>query len=122
MTRINGVILAGAGDGWFGPDCRGWTPDEADVRQAEPAVLERIGAEETELLDRLGEYLCQFIGIVAEGRRRICFNFFHSDQDEARGNWRREPVCVLDGGDDYFHAVYDMDSGRCVAFHVNGEA
>jgi len=122
MTRINGVILAGSGDGLFGPETKGYAPSEADVSSAEPAVLERIGADAPDLLDRLSEYLCQVIGFVADGRRRIYFNFFHREQDEARGNWRQEPVFVLDGGDDYFHAVYDVDSGRCVSFYVNGEA
>ena len=122
MTRIEGVILPGAGEGWFGPESKSWTPSEDDVRTAEPVVLERIGAEEPALFARLGEYLCQFIGIIWEGRRRIYFNFFHRQQDGADVDWRTEGVFVMDGGDDYFHAVYDVDSGECVAFYVNGEA
>lgn len=121
MPQINGAILADTDGRWFGGDAEGWTPSEADILSAERAVLERIRTDAPALFDRLDEYLCQYIGFAVGGRLRIYCNFFHHEQEEARGDWRTEPVFVLDGGDDYFHTVYDVDSGQCVEFYVNGE-
>jgi len=122
MTRIQGVILPDAGDGWYGPGTEGWAPSDEDLRAAEPAVLACIREAAPDIFARLDEYRCQYIGVIVAGGRRIYYNFVHCDADEIDEDWPTEPVCVLDGGDDYFHLEYDLAARACLRFYVNGEA
>jgi hypothetical protein len=122
MARIIGAVLSDVEGGWFRSGAEAWAPTAEVVAAAEQAALECIRRSAPAIFERLEEYRCQYMGFVFDGQRRIYCNFFRHDEDEADEDWRTEPVCVLDGGDDYFHLEYDPDSRTCANFYVNGEA
>lgn len=122
MAHIIGVTLPNTDGGWYGRDAEAWAPAAEDLQAAEPAVLECIRQSSPQIFARLDEYRCQYMGFVVAGHRCIYYNFFRYDEAEIDEDWRTEPVCVLDGGDDYFHLEFDLDTRQCLRFFVNGEA
>ena len=95
--------------GWFTMD-EAWTPTEEDVIAAEAAIEEDQG--------QLG-HMRQYIGVVEDGEHKIVVNGFC---DAWGQNWQAELVFVMDGGDCYFTAIYNVDTDELENFMFNGEA
>ena len=119
MGKIIGVVMDSR---LFDDRIENWNPTREQLDGAEPDVLEKIQRSEPELFQRIDQYRCQYFGITVDGRKRIYYNFFLNDTEAFDGDWRTEPVFVLDGGSDYFHLEYDLESRQCTNFYVNGEA
>jgi len=123
QAHINGTILADGGDVAYSRDGKVegyWVPTDETIARAAPAVLDYIEAQSAEIYAKLERYRCQYVGIVVAGKKRIYCNFFEFTDDEA--DWKERFVFVFDGGDMYFQLEYDVDSGGCLNFEVNGEA
>jgi hypothetical protein len=98
----------------------GWKPSKAVIKRAQPAILEYIKDSDQEIYENLDQYRCQYFGIIVDGKKRIYCNFFWFT--DRRRDWRKKPVVVLDGGNWYFQLEYDVETGRCLNFMVNGES
>jgi hypothetical protein len=112
------------------PDGGAWTPTTQHVAEAErrlpgffataapalpasvrPGAVQRIAAQ----LDR---YARQYFGVSWKGRRLLYINCLPADHSA----WQVRPVFVEDGGESFFHLVYDPESGEFSGLSVNGEA
>jgi hypothetical protein len=72
------------------------------------------------ILKEISEYRVQLKGIYKLNKTVIYCNFFHiSDQNQ---DWLKTFVHVLDGGYLYWQIEYDLESGKCSDFAVNGAA
>ena len=111
-----------------------WTPKQAQIRSLEP-VLAKVIAESLSAWPRapsINDFYRQYMGILVSGHRLIFVNGFHKsyfqhlrgdeqqDRERATFDWRRSPVQVCDGGENYFGALYDPGSGRVLQFGFNG--
>lgn len=109
---FEGVIVpaeAVEDDGWFDSD-EAWTPTDEDVIAAEDA----IASEQGQL-----DHMRQYIGITYGGERKVFVNGFC---DAFGQNWRAEIVVVMDGGECFFGATYNVETGELESFMFNGEA
>jgi hypothetical protein len=112
IADIQGVIIPAAAeiDFYSGFD-EFWTPTLEDVTAAEAAILEDQGALDH---DR------QYSGVIDDdGDRLVLVNGFC---DTMGTNWMAEPVFVLDGGDCFFAASFNVDTGDLERFWFNGDA
>lgn len=108
-----------------------WTPSTEQVLDAEsrlpeflaratpvtpasvlPGAAQRIAA-------RLDCYARQYIGVSLAGSHLVHINCFLPDN---RTEWRSQPVDVDDGGETFFHVLYDPASREFCGLSVNGEA
>ena len=125
QEQITGVILP-TSSGHYLPDSidgrptEGWKPSKAEIKRAQPVILEYIKDSDQEIYKDLDYYRCQYFGIIVNGKKRIYCNFFWLAEN--RRNWRTKPVVVLDGGNWYFQLEYDVETDKCLNFTVNGES
>jgi hypothetical protein len=98
----------------------GWQPSEDIVKQAEPVILQYIEKSNKKNFGKPNKYRCQYFGVIIKGEKRIYCNFFWLT--EYKKDWETNPVIVKDGGDRYFQLEYDVQTGKCLNFSVNGEA
>ena len=102
-----------------------WTPDEDDVEALEDGIEDYLdtaaddGDVESDLVDRLPDYVRQYAGIVEDGEELILANFFC---DDVGIDWESVPVVVEDGGDCFFRVTYDVEREGFSDLEVNGEA
>jgi hypothetical protein len=104
-----------------------WEPSARDVERAENRIAEFLRSKNPHLAARLGDYVRQYYGVVRTGRRMIYCTF--------RGRWSAivdppgrgdaylrdigTPEMVVDGGEDFFQLLYDVEADRCSGLHVN---
>jgi hypothetical protein len=111
VNGIDGVILpANAGEDFLIEATEFWKPDVALVEKAEFALEAEQGF--------LSHYR-QYVGFEDEvdGTRKILINGFC---DAGSTNWYRTPMIVMDGGDCYFNAEFDVETGEIDSFAFNG--
>ncbi|MFA6715670.1 MAG: hypothetical protein WCS27_09855 [Victivallaceae bacterium] len=122
-ARIIGVILPAKADRNIHLDAGKpegfWQPSENIIKKAEPEILEFIKNDSPGIFKNIIQYRCQYIGIMIKGKKRIYCNFFRS---EHKAGWKENMVSVDDGGDDFFHLEYDVETGKCLNLEVNGNA
>jgi len=109
----NGVagVIVGVDDGnAFTSAEEYWYPGDEDVAAAEQAIAARQGPL---------EHMRQYVGYIEDGDRKILVNGFCDAFDS---DWLHEPVLVLDGGECFFTAVYNVTTGELESFSFNGEA
>ena len=108
---VYGVIVPGFDADEFDPRADTyWTPTPADVELAEAALFLDQGS-----LDHFRQYF----GTVEDGENKILIYGFC---DAMGSNWYQETIMVLDGGDCYFHAIYDVQSDTIENFYFSGNA
>jgi hypothetical protein len=108
-----------------------WTPTTEQVVNAEqklPAYLAtatprlptsvRPGAAER-ISMRLDHYVRQYLGVSRAGRRFMYINCLPADH---HSDWRTRPLFVMDGGESFFHLLYDPELGEFSELSINGEA
>lgn len=78
---------------------------------------EHLLAAEDALRDQSHGYR-QYAGYIEDGQRKIAINAFCT----SFRNWRREVIFVMDGGDCYWQAIYNVTTGEVDMLTVNGEA
>jgi hypothetical protein len=111
VNGIPGVIAPASAAGDFLATADGyWTPDLTDVEAAEAALF----ADQGELA-----HFRQYAGIEQDGQRKILINGFC---DSMNLNWYRSPMIVMDGGDCFFNAEYDVETDEIESFYFNGDA
>lgn len=123
-----------------------WTPDDSAIAILEeklPMFVDSVGRSWKSLREAVPRdaYLRQYIGIVRwNGERTIYVNAFHRRHLEALNDaraqiarqqgrpvsdtvaWRLVPLVVCDGGEAFFGAEYDPQTGRFSNLRVNARA
>jgi len=95
-----------------------WLPGEEWLTQAEDAVaLTSAGISVEQRQPTLGGYR-QYAGFIVDGERKIYINAMCTEID----GWRTGGVMVMDGGNCFWTAVYNVDSGELESLSVNGDA
>lgn len=95
-----------------------WTPSQDDILKMEEQLkiyLQNFVGQN--VLKDLSSYKRQYVGIVKEESKLLLGNYFC---EVSSIDWKQQPVIVEDGGNCYFQAELDMDSGQIVYFMVNG--
>jgi hypothetical protein len=123
-----GVILpvkvAAESFGNQGDEASYWLPTVEDVAKAEALLPHYLATSETEdahdLPPQLDRYGRQYFGILEKGRRVLVINAFCTRLD--RKDLRTRLVRMLDGGDCFFQAYYDVAADKFVGLAVNGDA
>ena len=113
-----------------------WTPDSDQLRSLDRAlgqtIADSLGGRHLSL-PKVADYYRQYVPIVAHGRRLIFVNGFEkhyfwaeAQMDSVQGrptsrdDWKKHLVCVFDGGENFFTAVFDPATGRVERFGFNG--
>jgi hypothetical protein len=122
-----GVIFPATHVPRFLTDGGAWTPSAEDVAAGEqrlqaylttlPASL-RNGAAQR-IAARLDWYARQYLGVSWRGRRYLHINCFPAGR---RSDWQTRLVIMVDGGESYFHLLYDPESGEVSRLSINGVA
>lgn len=104
-----------------------WEPSSDDIAEAENCIRQFLvsaqdGYQQESvafILENLGQYRRQYVGIVVDGEKRIWCNLFFSDSFP---NWQRVPVDVDDGGRHFWQIEYILSKDECINFYLHGEA
>jgi hypothetical protein len=121
-----------------------WEPGPAEIARLEKLLPEFMAGQRTpEDYQPLHEYYRQYVGIVQDGKKRICVNFFHhyfvrenlerphlnhmiqktlQEGGRAEDFWKREPMVVDDGGAYFFTVQFDPETGTFSQLRFNGYA
>ena len=108
-----------------------WEPDPAEIARLEKLLPEFMAGQKTpEDYQPLHEYYRQYVGVVRDGKKRICVNFFHygfvkesvQRGREAEDFWKRDPIIMDDGGAYYFFIQFDLETGTFSQLRFNGYA
>jgi hypothetical protein len=120
-----------------------WEPGPAEIARLEKLLPEFMAGQQRTPPDYepLHEYYRQYVGIVRDGKKRICVSLFHYDfvrenlegpqvspfiqkilQEGGRAEdfWKREPMIVDDGGADFFTVQFDPETGTFSQLRFNG--
>lgn len=109
VDGVQGVIVPEDDASGFGLGDSYWTPSVVDVIEAEEAIVEAEGP-----LDHTRQYA----GIVEDGVQKVLVNGFCSDEPD----WMSEPIIVMDGGECFFTAIYNVETAELELFTFNGVA
>ena len=110
VDGIEGVVVAEGDGSLFVEADSWWTPSIADVAAAEEAITAAQGP-----LDHQRQY----VGFIDNGEHKVLVNGFC---DAFGLDWTTQPILVADGGECFFEAVYNVDTGELEGFQFNGEA
>ena len=135
-AEYTGVIISADGVSAFGylfdqASTEFWEPSMDDISAAEAcigqflaAVAQDSNAYQSEdaafILENLGEYRRQYVGIVVEGEKRVWCNAFFSK--DSFPDWQRIPVDVDGGGNHFWQIEYDPLRDECISFHVHRQS
>lgn len=120
--RVKGVIVTDTKQWEFMFEGKEfWTPTKGQALEAEEVVekflKEKRPAQSPELWQKLTRYKRQYVGYVADGRKRIHVNFYCSEEPLTS-----KPVLYDDGGDCFFQVDYDVEGRKVEKLSINGEA
>ena len=123
MKHISGAILPTTNGHYvpYSPDGKitgGWTPTAEQIIKVQPSLLKYIEKSNKIIYNNINNYRCQFFGIIVNEKKRIYCNFFWIT--DFYKDWQTKPVIVDDGGNHYFQLEYDVKTGKCLNFSVNG--
>jgi hypothetical protein len=99
-----------------------WIPTPEQIQELEaqlPGFLATTTNVSSDLPIRLDGYWRHYAGFVADGRAFIMINAFC---ESGGSEWESQPVIVMDGGDCFFHVIYDPTTGTFIDLMVNGDA
>ena len=102
-------------------DVLAFTPTEAMVAEAEAALPVYVAASPraTErIINELATYQRQYLGFTTADGSVLVINAFCDSSYDPAGN----VVVVMDGGDCFWQAVYDLTTHAFTYFSVNGNA
>ena len=109
VEGVQGVIVAPEAAAGFGLSEPYWAPSVVDVANAESAIV----GDQGEL-----DHRRQYAGFTEDGDRKILVNGFCSDESY----WTHDLVFIMDGGECYFTAIYNVDTAELESFSFNGDA
>lgn len=121
---VEGVIVPEQDARTLDPQAQGyWTPTEADVQALEAGLVAFLQASSPQaspgLWEKQATYRRQYVGLLRDGQRLVYASFFC---ETFGGDWQREVLFVLDGGDCFFQLTYDVERGTYGDLMVNGES
>ena len=137
-TIFSGDLAAGTFPPGFADSF--WTPTQEQVKELEirlRAFLAEVPREpmgETKkgtlaqaqrILEHLGEYRRQYIGVVRNGSKRIlvnCFPLSRPGEEDPFPSWRHQLVTVADGGFWFWSVEYEVKSKRFVELESDRQA
>jgi hypothetical protein len=99
-----------------------WLPSPEEIAALEaklPVFLSDAPSAKDDLAERVPGYLRHYIGFVDDAHAYIMVNAFC---DELEPGWASEIQIVMDGGDCFFHVVYDPANGTFLDLSINGNA
>ncbi len=114
-----------------------WQPNEEQVKIAMEEIKKFLRNIENnsdngyfivsaeKILNEFPQYRVQFQGNIKNGKKVIYCNFFHiqeSGNEYYDSRWQENLIEVFDGGYWYWQIEYDIETGKCINFSVNGEA
>lgn len=75
-------------------------------------------------LETPGAYYRQYVGVTIRGKKYVYINAFRGSPSNAdardKDAWKRKPVQVCDGGESFWGALYDPESGEFSQLAFNG--
>jgi hypothetical protein len=75
------------------------------------------------MLKPLPDYYRQYIGFYNEkGEKVIYFNCFTKNLTGDDNNWKKEELMIMDGGNNYFSILINLQIEGCSLFMVHGRA
>jgi hypothetical protein len=93
----------------------------ADLERDLPKLSQRT---KDESVDHPETYLRQYVGITIRGKKYVYVNAFSDSVvslDRRHGeSWKYEAIIVCDGGDGFWGALYDPESGQFSDLAFNG--
>ena len=100
-----------------------WMPDKADIAALESRIEAAAASSRSPSAGpkpgSLRGYVRQYGGIIEGGEHKIFVSgFCHVDDD----SWLSRPYIVMDGGNCYFQAVYNVEDQQFEQFQFNGDA
>lgn len=108
-----------------GSHAESWEPTLGDMNDAETDLAQISGLSEKDPdpsrhIDNPRDYYRQYLAVQVNGKRRIYLNALCSvDQD---ANWRKRLIVVVDGGNCFWHAIYDPSTRIFSDLTINGRA
>ncbi len=114
-----------------------WQPNEEQVKIAMEEIKKFLRNIENnsdngyfivsaeKILNEFPQYRVQFQGNIKNGKKVIYCNFFHTEESGNEyydSRWQENLIGVLDGGYWYWQIEYDIETGKCINFRVNGES
>lgn len=100
-----------------------WTPGKADIAARESRIETAAASSQSPSgdpkPDSLKGYARQYGGIIEAGERKIFVNGFCRVDDDT---WLSHPYIVMDGGNCYFQAIYNVEDQTFERFQFNGDA
>ena len=112
---------------FFGDWQEFWTPSPDDIRSLEHGLASALFDADCAayIRENLASYRRQYVGVVADGRRRIlvnAFRFWEGEEPESHDYWRHQYVFVNDGGYYYWRIQFDVNTEKYSEFNQNGVA
>jgi hypothetical protein len=118
-----GVILSSAdfSDIFTNDTSKGWNPMVEDIRKAE-TILEQCTAKQyPNIYKKLSQYKRQYVGSINEYEDHFIgiYAFITSEDDIS---WKKGPIIIMDGGDNVFQTLVNLDKNTCSEIVINGAA
>lgn len=95
-----------------------WLPGERWLTRAEDAVLREAKTIPDEERQPMISGYRQYAGYIVNGERKIFINSMCTEFD----GWRSSGILVMDGGNCFWNAVYNVDTDEVELLIVNGSA
>ena len=103
-----------------------WTPNEEQVLRLEAGLVDFLESEIAPddfrygFWDSLSEYRRQYFGIMFQEDETLIFaNYFC---DVGYGDWLKDHIMVIDGGECFFQVLYDPWTDTFLQLRINGYA
>lgn len=97
-----------------------WTPSDTDIASANRAIYQHLKTlGESAITADFGTYYQQYFGYQVDDTRYIYANYFCDTFDF---DWHNDFVFVMDGGNCFFQASYNLLTGKVESLYINGEA
>lgn len=129
--NFSGIIFSVKNKKYNGKS-RGFTPTVDEIFKAEKIFEQwlELGKKDLNgiLVDKRmikspSDYYRQYISYYNEkGEKVIYFNCFTKNSTSNSNNWKKEELIVMDGGNNYFSVLINLQIEACSLFMVHGRA
>jgi hypothetical protein len=96
-----------------------WTPSSDDIGVAEKILTECIRGKSTLVFNKLSDYKRQYFGVSDEHGTDLIAIVAFIDLNKQFDYWKHKRVLVLDGADNFFDALVDINNRSCVWLSVH---
>jgi hypothetical protein len=124
LLSFSFVVQAAAPSNWYQVAGGTWTVDTIEVEriasQLQSAGDASLVGRKTARVKELSKYIVQYQGIGSTARHQVRLMGACDLDGRSPDSLRKDIYLVFDGGDCYFHAVYDRKQKKFVGFSFNG--